>query len=695
SPVFVEPNNADLTVHFTTKGKDFNSAVKVGEFPPMAKTLHNITLDIVENPVGDAQLQVSFDDTLDDEDIFIDLTKELLTTPAPMISCQGFTSGETIDMLEGSSSANDLKMIVNSGDTIKSAILTVESNKFRPGWGNQIDLCKANKDEKDQIEAAGISAIGFGFKGQISNIAELDITNFGKSLPAGSHTISLQVIDQFDIPSNVVSVVLDSQPIVVDLVGTPTMVYGSRTAEVTIDYNGINPQTDISVQAVSEMGNYVNAEVLSFEEVAASRAIEKKQYKYCVKFPNNVTTARETLPIKIFHGTIEKVACELDIVVPDYNLEYDAYTDHAYVRVNVLGSTDPVVEETILENIWLYINGEQNTSDVVADYDHKVLAIGNLTPATQYRISSSITKGDSSKQNGSFTTESKLGIPNGTFEGKGDYYAMSGLQVGGQYSVSPVNYHHTSSFSVLEPADWATVNTKTAWKDSQNKNTWFIVPSSWLDDSSKRGVMRNVGYNHNGTTPGKSGGAFNTTYYCTNAPTSQQLEKAAGELFLGTYLFNGTEQRSDGIGFASRPSSLSFDYKYELKENMTDKGYALIEIIASDNSVIQHKKLDLDAVSEMKTVNVEFNYEFFGKKASKLIVHFKSSNKEQAAEIPIYIPSGSKLNEGQGLGNGKIDANSYKALATGSVLTIDNVKVHYDSGQTPANAKKRSIKKRK
>ena len=62
-------------------------------------------------------------------------------------------------------------------------------------------------------------------------------------------------------------------------------------------------------------------------------------------------------------------------------------------------------------------------------------------------------------------------------------------------------------------------------------------------------------------------------------------------------------------------------------------------------------------------------------KAASVQIRFRSST---AAVPPIQIPTGSALNEHQGLGNKTIDANAYHAVATGSVLEIDNVHLGYE-----------------
>ncbi|MDE7350152.1 MAG: DUF4493 domain-containing protein [Muribaculaceae bacterium] len=690
APAFVEPNNAALSVHFTTKGKEFTSAVKIGEFPPMAKTLHNITLDIAETQNGEARLDVTFDDTLEEEKISIDLTEELLTTPAPMITPIGFTDGVSLDMLEGSACMSDVKMLVKSGDNIKSAILTIESNNYRPSWGNQIDLCKADENQKKDIEAAGISAIGFGFRGPTSDMAELDLTNLGKALPIGKHTISLQVTDDFDIPSNVLSVTLDSQPIELDIAGTPSMTYCAKSADITIDYNGFNPISDLKFQTISDMGNWVDVKINSVEEVAASRAIEKKQYICNLILPDNVSSIKEKLPFKIYQNGKEKASCEVHVIIPEYRLQYDAFNDHAYIKVNLNGNYGEDVMTSIIEKIYLNINGERQTSDIFRDSDNGYIVIGKLTPKTTYSVTSSITKGESwHEDDGSFTTEEERDIPNGEFNEEGDNFSRTGLQVGGKYDVnmSLTGSHHyytlTSSIDCTLPKDWATINDLTAWSESQNKNTWYVVPSSWVEEG--KGVMRNVGYNHSGDDIPASGGYANTKYYGENSPSDSQLDKAAGELFLGSYSFNGTETREDGISFPSRPTKISFDYEYEAYGE--DAGEAVINLLDSDGKSLGNKTFTLKGNG---TESISFDYIPFGKPAAKLIVSFKSSN---LPVPPVNIPSGSALNENQSLGNHTLKANSYHAVAIGSVLKIDNVKAYYGNAQVTAKTPKKSNKK--
>lgn len=706
-PVFIEPNNATLSVHFTTKAKEITSSLSLDAFAPLAKTLHNITFDISENASAEeAILTVTFDDTLEDEDINIDLTKELLTSPAPVITCEGFENGATLDMLEGGDNISSVKMTANASDNIQSAILTIESTNYVPSWGKEIDLCKATTEQQTAIKNAGIEAIGFGFEGKETDlIATLDLTKFGTGdLQKGNHKVSLVVIDSKGKTSETASVTFDNQEITLQKIGDPSIVYASNKAELTFDYNGLNPMDDI---------HFYEGEVRVFPssciptsgvEQTGTRASEKK--RYLITLPLN-NTVKSEVAIKASHkGTKDLGEFNIPVTIPEYKIEaYDAFSKYAYVKITTPGSSDPTILSAVTQNIQLKGNGTDLTISE-RDTQKGIVKVTGLIPSilnddesvnkSSYLITSSIIKGTGEQENewinwtandGTFSTEVELRIPNSNFEGHGETYDMNGLQVGGEYRVSPVDYHHTSSFSVTLPADWATINTLTAWKESSNKNTWFIVPSSWLEDGQAK--MRNVGYNHAGTTPAKSGGAFNTKYYCENAPSDSQLVHAAGEIFLGSYSFNGTESRTDGTGFSSRPAAISFYYEYQPING--DTGYAKIELLDVNGKSLGSDVFELTEGSGTKTLN--FNYDKFGSKAAKLIVSFKSSN---SSTPPINIPSGDSLNESVGLGNKTIGTNEYHAVATGSILKIDNVKAVYGDGtDTPANAPKKSTKKRR
>ena len=236
-----------------------------------------------------------------------------------------------------------------------------------------------------------------------------------------------------------------------------------------------------------------------------------------------------------------------------------------------------------------------------------------------------------------------------------------------------------------EANGWASINAKTCRTDV-TQNTWFCVPSTFVENGES--VIRSVGYSHNGSRPSTTGGAFSKTYYCTNTPSDADLTKAAGELFLGTYVF---DNRNDQVDWSSRPSTFSFNYRYVPINN--EKAEAYLELIDASGSVIATTDITLDAASQTQTKTISFTDYPFGKKAAKMRLGFRSTK----GAPTIKIPAGSELDEGLEWNNFTYSStrhrgdNNYHAVATGSVLYIDNVRLGYD--EVPAAARRRHARK--
>ncbi|MDE6560316.1 MAG: DUF4493 domain-containing protein [Muribaculaceae bacterium] len=694
-PAFLEPNNANVTVHFTTKDKGYTSSISLGEFAPAAKTLHNITFDIVESQNGTPSLNVSFDETLEDEDINIDLTDELFTTPAPVITCEGFTNGETVNMLEGTGSDVSLKMNVKAEGKIKSAVLTVDSPNFTPSWGEEYDLCKAFADNKvSEIKNAGIDATGFGFSGQPTDMeGYLTLTDFGKSLPKGVHTISLTVTDQTGKVSEPAVVVLNSEEITIDMVGEPTIVYGSGQAVLTLDYNGINPNSDISFQAVGSDGYYTSARIISCDENTATRAFEKKRYVYTIELP---VTTKSSIGIQVYHKETRLVGeFQVPVTVPAYRIaeEYNAYTNHAYLRVTTPNSTDPSVLAAVINNLIVKGNGDE-LKITKRDTSNGIVTISELKPATTYSITSSITGTDENSvwnNFGDLLTETESNVPNGDFEDINQTINTT-INQGGLWTITAAGKTHqtTLSMNIKEPQGWISSNSMTCNLSANNKNSWYVIPSvfnttlSWvshqpeakaigigqsakdttadiytgLKSNSKENAMviRNVAWDLNGPSIAdkkQTGNSDFSNYYCSNKPNSI-ANRTAGYLYLGT----STEQ---GTNFASRPVKLKGFYMYENdSQDKGEKGKITVEIL-NGNQILGSGQIELGAANEYSEFVIPIEYispEESRPKATKLKIYITSSNKTSDIKTTDYC-------------------NKDECCSRGAALTVDNLTFEY------------------
>lgn len=694
--LFLPAANTYLTLHYTVADTHETRTKNLGSFGAIARTLHNLTFD-VRTVNGKTGLGVSFDDTLEDEDVFIDLSdgfNDMMA--APVISCTGFSNGDTVNLLEYSASQSPLSMEVVAEAGMKSAILTVGTNATAPAWGREIDLCAATPQQIQLMADAGIVARGFSESNQA---ASLNLTQYSRKLSNGTYTISLQVTDKnSNVSDPATKVTFDCEPI--SLSGASGLAdYASAAATFSLDYNGFDPG-ELVFKAPDKNGYDADVVVNSFSESVSTRTFDSKTYTYSLTLPT--PTLSKEVTVKVFSKDGRslgsgKVALRS---IPTYNIsKVDAYSKYAYLQVSAENSSLlPVITENIRldnSNLFIYARDKENGILTVTGALGADGSVNELQPGKSYSSDYSIFAGDYSYgKQVSIVTETEQPIVNGEFSSTDAAVNSGTINVGGLYEVKVLfitdDYQNYSSYSYNPPSNWATVNTLTAYTGSNPRNTWFEVPSSWVENG--KAVMRNVGYNHGGTVPSKSGGQMNTNYYCANTPSQSDLIHAAGEIFLGSYMFNGSESRVDGTAFSSRPSSVSFDYSYSLKNGLTDSGLAYVEVLdASGNVIGTADPFLIPESGETKTKTINISYNKFSGKAATLKLGFKSSSQSNP---PIYIPQGSELSEGVTVitseSNRTVETNGYHALATGSVLTIDNVKANYNlPGTALANARKR------
>lgn len=280
-----------------------------------------------------------------------------------------------------------------------------------------------------------------------------------------------------------------------------------------------------------------------------------------------------------------------------------------------------------------------------------------------------------------FQTEEQAAVPNGDFEQLTQKIKLEDMNLGGQYRVMWVHMQPKLNATISEPNGWATINHITCDLTSETLNSWFVVPSTfnsnngatyWSKDvdagtslapsgeadrfkgyAAQNGdvamVLQNVAWSKNGKVPSESGGTFNTTYYCTNKPSSIS-NRSAGELFL-------RDAEGEGNAFTSRPTKLQFWYKYENLKDAEEKGVATIELL-SGSTVIASGEAKLD--KQEKTygqATIALTYADTSLKANRLHIKFKSSD---ATTIQTE------------------DRTSHYQCSTGATLSVDNLTFVYE-----------------
>lgn len=675
-PMYINPGNVDLAISVTRmNGQEVR--LQPANFKAEKQHHYRLTFD-VKGGTGDAQLTISFDDALVQEEVNIDLTDELFTSKAPEVKASGFTDGQTIELLSKSTPENQLKYTVVAHGGMKEVMLTVAGADYTPSFGKELNLIGAPQTVQEQLANEGVKVIGL-FKNP-DKMASIDITDFVGNLPGGDYTISVIAKDMFTRVSEPITLNVTSVPMTLE--AEPQLgLFGTTSANVKVSYNGSNPKEDITFKAMNRNGVYVDAPTVSVTETTRTRSIPVRDWLFNISLPD---TDREQIPVKIYLKGSEVKQVNVQLTQPEYTVESDGYATKAALKIN----SDESLKASIVNALHVWASPEASNLRFVRDPENGFVWLHGLAPNTKYTVEIALSANASSenKKSVAFTTEAATAIPNGDFSQTHETINTGTINSGGEYTgtrFSSPTYFHKSSIVRSEPTGWASINGKTCWTGSDPKNTWFMVPSTYAENGEV--VIRSVAYSNNGTLPGLD--KTTARHYNPTAPTFKDSEYVAGELFLGSYSFNGTESRNEGINFGSRPSTVSFQYRYSPLNSET--AHVIIEVLDAAGNVISSSSSNLGAAASNTNKTLVLPAYAFGSKASKLKIKFLSSS---AAKPSVNIPSGSALNDGTGaMGAGTKGANDYAAYAAGSVLTIDNVSVGYTDSSASA-ARKRGAK---
>lgn len=682
---FIDPTGEGYTELVLSLTNDQGQTVNLrpAKFVAQPRRNYVITVNVTGNvSKGDAVLEIGFEEEVTKETITISLGDELFTSPAPEVRPTGFTVGTPVELMEYDELAVSPQFDLYAFGGFREVNLKVANTNgtYVPAFGTNVNLINADATTQAQLADAGVKVSGL-FRNP-DKMAVVNVKNFLGNLPVGEYSVKVEVVDALgrlstETVENPVELTVTVTKTEYSIISAGNIDYLANEAQVVVNTNSQQLKNRIKFRV-----NNAEATVKSVTEGGAAPAPKRTRtraelpytYTYTLDVPQATTAS---VAVESSYGKL-KATANVTVNGPAYEVVSDAFARFAVFGIE---TDNAEMKEYLTKNLTVYNgNAAVTPGNITRDVQNGFITVKGLSAGRAYD-NISLKLGDGfEKAVPSFTTEAEVAVPNGDFGTAGRRIQIGGLMVGGEYKVDAGlikgTYHHTSSIDRTEPEGWATVNDLTAYTNSSNKNTWFIVPSMFLDNGVS--VIRSVGYNHNGTTPSTSGGQFNTKYYCENSPSSAQLEKAAGELFLGTYSYDGAEHRIKGTAFSSRPLSVSFDYKYIPVNG--EQAQADVEVIDESGSVLASGLMLLSASADMQNKTIRLSNYVFGKKASKLYINFRST--KSGATPAINIPSGGSLDEGQALGNKTISANGYKAFAKGSELTIDNVKVSYDGVPT-------------
>lgn len=661
-PVYVKPGNTIIKIS-VTKPNGTESEFTLDPLNTEARHLYQVNITVNESAggIGDATLQVEFDEALDAESVEIDLSDEVLSAPKPVIDVDGFQSGEPIEMVEGLLDVNTLSMSLIAMSGLKEVTMkTTSPSLIEKGWPETIDLMQATATQQSVLTSLGLNVLGlWKTPGEMAYIDFSNVVEHISANPVGDNlnTFSVTVKDKLMRESEHSELIIKVDPITLVLSSIDKTFNPGEDLLLKLEFNGSkkNLEDNLKITFINERGVQEKLSVQKIEETDG-------YYTVTVTAPD----INHDLQMRANCGNVESA----QIIVPMAPFEVEVndlnvFATYALVKVvGTPGNPDPVIT-----NVKFSTKNDDSTFSVLTheSTNGAYFKLTGLKDNKDYNVRVEI-DGQKSKTT-LFHTETATPLPNGNFEDlKGTVYSGTANQ-GGRYAVSRVEVwrQNTSTFKITEATGWATSNLKTMNGKTiheNSDNTWFnqpsvfnstleykartaassdlvaynSVPDHYKNFEPKSGdnamVIRNVGWDPNGTVPGddKPALTYSTNNYY-NHTTPNVSMKSSGRMVLGTtndgYNFN------EGALISSRPSKLTGWYIYKQDSgDSSEYGVINVKVLDENDNIITSGTQKLDPVEQYTQFTLNFKeYALDSNKASRICVMISSSNHENESDI--------------------------------------------------------------
>lgn len=636
-PAYLRPGTVSLNVT-VTKPNGKTATLQAAKFTGKPRYHHHVTVDLNNGEVGDVVMVITFDDNTDEQPVEIDLSDKVFNAPAPEITTEGFNGDQGLTFAPGMSPSDNVAVSVIARGGIASMMMTTKSATLvSQGWPEEVDLAAAPENLRSRMEALGIVA-----KGLWKNPDQMAVVNLNKVLANMNYvdgadntsTITFVVTDRYNKTSEPVTLTISVEPLELSVSNPGALYTGASELEFDLGYNGADVEKQVSVEVKNERGTWSVVPMLSVAPI--SRSGEKYRVKVSVPADDRAVELRAKC------GKLETPSIVVERKEVDYTVaaaDENVFATYAYVTLN---GADAASASLLVSTDGIKYNA---AGTEVAGTG--LLKVSGLNPATSYFVRAAV-NGTQSKPC-EFTTEASAQLPNGDLE--------TWYRVAGKSKNWWIDYPGAD-----ENAVWGTMNkltTSQGGSSGASGAAYSAFSGTRPVDSAVKGkgaVISTVGWGDANTAwLGQIGSGL-------RGGKCEHL--TVGELYLGTYNAQNEAPDYSGLDFASRPSSMSFYYKYTVR-NAADWGVAEIHVLAADGTEIASGSRQLSAVNDYTPVSIDLNYAVGAKKAALIKVMFKSSGNSDCQSVSnanLSSPPSGNLSDGR---------------YTGSELYIDEIVLNY------------------
>lgn len=672
------PGSLGVYLEVTRQGVSQKVTLNPKNFTAEAKHEYRLTMDV---DASTASLKITFNDNPSSEqNVEINISDEALNADPPVFTPHGFTSGNTLEVLEGAVFSDKLEAYLNaSAGLVKCELVTHSVPLKEQGWPESVDLMNLTTEQSQKMTALGLQTKGLG--SNHDKIALIDFQQLVPNLICTSddnelHTFTLRATDVLTKVSEELKLVIETRNNGFAVELPETVPYASTSVTFTLTLEGDVSKVKFYYD-LSDTGVY---QPFDAEKVQITN--DNTKHTVTLTYPESLTDTEHDVKLKAEFG-VKVIEKSFKIEDPELTLslkngDADVWATKAYVQVvaSAKARTLRTISSSTVEI--QYKEGEKWKAWPHQSYDEKTglfLLTGMGDGATE-ESGVEYTLRAAYKRNGEpsaysedlqILTEAKAQVGNRGFE---DWYSEALYSQNILWAKNTIyNYYFWKENQDVSLRWWDTCNNKTT-PNPGGGSVWDYRSAAGVVPTSDE---QNTASYHLRTYDGKSelkteGHTGNAAEIATVGWGSDNLwvndgatakNKTAGTLYIGTY----GEPINYGKSFASRPLGVKFWYKYYSYNNETTTPY--VEVYGDNQEVIGSGSLLINASNyEFKSGYIPIDYPV-AKKAKSITIVFSSTDSKNPETKAVQGDAGDF--------SGNLDSRHI-----GSILTVDDVELIYE-----------------
>lgn len=629
------PGNLGIFLEVTKEGSSNRVTLNPKNFVAEAHHEYRLTMDV---DASTATLRVVFNSQpAHEENVEINVSDEALNAPAPAFKAHGFVAGNVMEYVEGMPPANDngnkYSVYLNAQGKIEKVMLTAVS----PWWTAQQYPAEQNLVELNKTYWNGMELVGLSDRRD--KIASVDFTSMLKNLACQNreaefeeHTFTFTATDRLTKVGEpmVVKVKTLNDCLAVAKVSDPHI--GDTQLTIALTMNGVSLENLASVMKFAYKNDKAFFSTVAAKDVKVEKGDAPNRWNVTLTLPAlsaGTLDVKATSPARNEQMLTYEIKSEILLSQP--NGAADVWARMADVQLKPVGtavsaiSSDKVSFQCLKGDEWTAVSHVYESSG-----DRYTLT--GLDANTRYEVRALYLQDGKSyySQAVSFTTEKEVQVANNSFE---DWEMKPRISDYWEYYFFNSGWDTMNGLTTSEGGNSLIPRNRCRY----NANSGTIPSEGDAKTGTKAALIRAVGWGSGNSAVGTANAKYGTV----------------GELYLGHYDSSSKKAVYDGAAFESRPLSMSFWYKYR-PGNGGDQLWAEVQVLHKENGQVtvlgEGSARRGDAVNEWTELSVPVTYKDKSKKATHIVIKFKSGDKSDNPSF-IEVPPFANLSNGEYVGS--------------------------------------------